>query len=280
MESVRMCESVQMLRCFVSQRLSAAAAEINVQQLVVMKEEDDPVCQDQGDPLELPHIKEEQEEVWTSREQLQGLDQADIIKFTFCPVAVKSEDEDEEKPQCSQLQEIQTEDMKPEADGEDCGRPEPDRDSDPDHHDETSHFSEPETKAGDDWKKSSGPQSGNRGCDQGDKPFSCSECGKRFSQNSNMKTHMRIHTGEKPFSCSVCGKRFTQKINLTHHIMATHTGERRYSCSVCGRKFTRRYGLKTHQCFGRQSSQLHQRRTEDEEHLKTFREPDKNSNHG
>ncbi|XP_059205768.1 glutamic acid-rich protein-like isoform X2 [Centropristis striata] len=112
----------------------------DVQQLLVVKEEfpseqQERSCsldEDQEDP-EPPHIKEEQEEPWTSQqgEQLQGLEEADITKFTFTPVPVKSE-EDEEKPQSSQLHQTQTEQMETEADGEDCGGPEPDRNSDPD----------------------------------------------------------------------------------------------------------------------------------------------------
>ena len=68
---------------------------------------------------EPPHIKEEQEELWTSQEgeQLQGLEEADITKFTFTPVPVKSEEDDEEEPQSSELHEGQTEQMETEPDG-------------------------------------------------------------------------------------------------------------------------------------------------------------------
>eukprot|EP00064_Thunnus_orientalis_P022392 superscaffoldBa00007489_g22587 len=90
--------------------------------------------EDQEEP-EPPHIKEEQEELWTNQEgeQLQRLQEADITKFTFTPVPVKTED-DEEKPQSSQLHQRQTEQMKTEADGEDCGGSEPARNSHPDRH--------------------------------------------------------------------------------------------------------------------------------------------------
>ncbi|XP_037651667.1 UPF0746 protein DDB_G0281095-like isoform X2 [Sebastes umbrosus] len=117
--------------------VSDSRCSADVQQLLVVKEEVPPEQQewssslDQEDP-EPPHFKEEQEELWTSQEgeQLQGLEEADITKFTFTPVPVKSED-DEEEPQSSQLHQRQTEQTETEADGEDCGGPEPARNSDP-----------------------------------------------------------------------------------------------------------------------------------------------------
>ena len=134
-------------------------------QLVVSKEEIPPEQQqwsplvDQEDP-EPPHIKEEQEEPWTNQEgeQLHQLEEADI-KFTLTPFAVKSE-EDEEKPQSSQLHQSQNEENR--ADG---GRPEPARNSGPDGYlqpgseDKTEDSSETEDSE-DDWMQTTEPQSG------------------------------------------------------------------------------------------------------------------------
>ncbi|XP_038580367.1 gastrula zinc finger protein XlCGF26.1-like [Micropterus salmoides] len=189
---------------------------------------------DQEDP-EPPHVKEEQEDLWTSQEeeQLPGLEDADITKFLFTLLPVKSEEDDEEEPQSSQLHQSQTEQMETEAEGEDCGGPEPARDSAPDR------LLQPETED----RTLRVPVSDVR-CTM-KKPLSCSECGKGFRHMPNLKMHMRTHTGEKPFTCSVCGRGFSQKANLSRH-MTRHTGEKPFSCSVCKKRFRYRGDVGRH----------------------------------
>ncbi|XP_049923476.1 zinc finger protein 177-like [Epinephelus moara] len=227
----------------------------DVQQLLVVKEEVPPEQQewsssvDQEDP-EPPHIKEEQEELWISQEgeQLQGLEEDDITKFTFTPVPVKSED-DEEKPQSSQLHQRHTEQMETEAEGEDCGGAEPARNSDPDTH------LKPETDDSDDWTETREPQSGLNSLKNDEvpvsdliiceKPFSCSECGKTYVRHEDLKRHVRSHTGEKLFCCCECGKTFGYSGGLKKH-MRTHKGEKLFSCSECGKRFGYSRELKKH----------------------------------
>ncbi|XP_068423195.1 zinc finger and SCAN domain-containing protein 31-like [Clinocottus analis] len=217
----------------------------DVRKMIVVEEEVPPkqaqwssgLDQEDSEP---PH-KEDQKRLWISQqgEQLQGLKEAGI-KFSFTPV--KSED-DEEEAQSSQLRQKLTEQMETEDDGEDCGGPEPDRNSDLD--EENGDSSETETLDRlNSLINEEVSVSESRYCAV-EKPFSCSQCGKRFGLKGNLKTHLRCHTGEKPFSCSVCKKSFTQSGSLQRH-MRIHTGEKPFGCSFCGKSFTRPGSLSHH----------------------------------
>ncbi|XP_028427315.1 gastrula zinc finger protein XlCGF8.2DB-like [Perca flavescens] len=196
-----------------------------------------------------PHIKEEHVElrIIQEGEQLQGLEEADSTNFPVTLVPVKSEDDEDN----SQLHQRQTEKMKTEA----AMTSDPDTHLQPDTDDKTGDCSEAETDDSNDWKETSKTQSGLdslnndavpvSSCSSGEKPFSCSECGKIFCNNRNLKRHIRSHTGEKPFSCSICKKSFTRGGSLQKHIRS-HTGERPFSCSVCKKAFTRSEGLQKH----------------------------------
>ncbi|XP_069078111.1 zinc finger protein 773-like isoform X2 [Pleurodeles waltl] len=100
----------------------------------------------------------------------------------------------------------------------------------------------------------------------------CSQCGKYFSQASNMITSQQINTeppntcneceksvnqtvsqqqqseknmGERHFMCNDCGKSFKQSRNLITH-QRIHTGEKPYACGVCGKSFRQSKNLITH----------------------------------
>ncbi|CAJ1082904.1 gastrula zinc finger protein XlCGF57.1-like isoform X2 [Xyrichtys novacula] len=241
---------------------------------------------DQGDPTEPAHIKEEQEELWTSQEgeQLQGPKEADISTFIFIPVSVKSEEHDGEEPQSPQLHN-DTENLKTEVDLEDCEGSEPDRKSNPDSYlqpetrGETSH-SESETDDSSEWEETNGSEStlnplpnkrlpssdeeyktGRKSVissDQMDqlqkrnriqsqkKPFGCLVCGTRFCNKKSLSIHMILHTKGKGFSCPVCKKKCSLRAHLMEH-MRIHTGEKPFSCSVCDKIFTRKSNLYQHQ---------------------------------
>ncbi|XP_033985953.1 zinc finger protein 62 homolog [Trematomus bernacchii] len=57
------------------------------------------------------------------------------------------------------------------------------------------------------------------------------------------------HTGKQPLKCDKCEKYFKYRSSLERHLII-HTGEKPYSCNTCGKKFTQKsklnYHTKTH----------------------------------
>ncbi|XP_041664851.1 gastrula zinc finger protein XlCGF8.2DB-like isoform X1 [Cheilinus undulatus] len=242
---------------------------VKIQQRSVSKEEVSPEQQESGSSMnqeiaETPYLKEEPEEL---RIRLEGKQNhwpkyADVIKFTFVPVPMKIE-EDEENPQSSQVHHRQSEQVESGADGEDCGGGgavsynDPERYLQPEIEVKIEESSEAETDDSADWMETTYHQSGLNLLEDnekgeidsrphsGEKLFGCSQCGQRFNLKQHLSYHMRSHTGEKPFSCSECGKRFSLEGSLITH-MRIHSGEKPFDCSECGKRFSQNGNLTRH----------------------------------
>ena len=63
----------------------------------------------------------------------------------------------------------------------------------------------------------------------------CGRCNKRFSQASNLKRHMRLHTGQFQFYCDLCKKGYCDRPSYNEHTRK-HEGLR-YYCEYCSKPF-------------------------------------------
>ncbi|XP_029974660.1 zinc finger protein 771-like [Salarias fasciatus] len=259
--------SVQALREFITERLTAAAGEIFTvfQQTIVQYEEEidrqrrlletswkpkikplltgksqQVVCEEEREEPKHPQIKEEQEE--TEPQQIT------VILEDF------SSGLDEEKLELKQETDAL---LVPLTDG-DCDHVDPESDSEHllSHHsaagenqDKTrlNHLKSTrnaELKLIKDNMNTAHLTESQRETGAGKKCLKWDLYGADENISEAVQIH-RNHTCEKPHACQLCGKRFSKKRDLLQH-MRTHTGEKPYPCVTCGKSFTNQGVLYRH----------------------------------
>jgi len=77
------------------------------------------------------------------------------------------------------------------------------------------------------------------------KLFSCSYCHKKFSYNSSMRVHEKVHLGGKPYHCDMCDAKFSNKFDLYAH-EKEHSDQRPHKCDMCQETFKTEDNLRFH----------------------------------
>ncbi|MED6290854.1 hypothetical protein CHARACLAT_017713 [Characodon lateralis] len=258
---------------------------LDVKQILMVKEDlDRRPFADLNDP-KLPHIKEEQDGAYTSleREQLNGKEEIDTIRFPVTATPIKNED-DKQSPLLPQLYQDQTKEreLTEENDGgEESIRIQDHKDGlislktedieDEENNDVKHHVSELKqlSECGlktepidNDCKESRASESDGYIVS---KPFSSSEFADQFDLRRKHMTDSEIGSSSSldnkncfmekknvdslrkvvKFSCDDCGKTFAGKKTLNIHT-SIHTGQNVFCCDVCGQRFSHKVYLSRH----------------------------------
>lgn len=57
------------------------------------------------------------------------------------------------------------------------------------------------------------------------KPFSCTECPKKFSAKHSLEFHLNTHSGNKPFGCKWCSFKASDRSSVSKHQKKLHAGQ-------------------------------------------------------
>ena len=84
-----------------------------------------------------------------------------------------------------------------------------------------------------------------------DAKYPCDVCGRKFTQSSNLRIHLRTYhnIGDvKTFQCNVCSKSFKHKVSLKSHLTLIHgLGDiKTFQCSECLKVFKQNCTLLRH----------------------------------
>ena len=79
-----------------------------------------------------------------------------------------------------------------------------------------------------------------------ERPYSCSQCGKTFSEAKSLKDHASIHTNERPHHCPQCGKNFRLLSTFRTH-ERIHNETPKFRCHTCHKGFHQASNWKRHQ---------------------------------
>lgn len=75
----------------------------------------------------------------------------------------------------------------------------------------------------------------------------CSQCGKAFKSDQNLKDHIRlVHQGLYRYICKICGKGTKGMSDLRGHMASKHNQPRDFKCEICRQEFAYKCHLKEH----------------------------------